>query len=508
MSTQHFLLLNMKKERKNKQNKKHLRFPIRLKAIVMIVALAIVIVEVSVAYYSVVMNRVNRENYMAIADSISGTVAQVVNVEDVKYIKNEIKTRVDASPTHPIYGESSEEEFNAYIEQFEYLQEDSTFNKTRDYLRKLVKSNISSVDCIYLSYIDKTNSLFVYLVDSAEVEDACSPGLLDPIFDVNKETIDNPSRGFPAYMTDTKEYGYLCTSGAPIYDGDEVVGFAMVDISMTKVRAQQADSIVRLFLYLLITIVLIGAAGILWVSLWMIRPLKRLTETAESYDDKDPKATHERFEQLDAKSNDEIGDLTRTIKKMEKDVYDRFNQLLETNRQLITSREQEKKLSILANQDGLTGVHNKISYNAEVERINTEIKNKEKVRFAVVMIDLNYLKETNDTYGHDTGDVALIKLASIICDTFNLSPVYRVGGDEFVVLCRGKDLAKITLLVGHFKKEIEKSSKDSKVHDGEHISAAIGYSVFDIDKDTTVDQVFKRADREMYENKREMKKQK
>ena len=150
----------MKKERKNKQNKKHLRFPIRLKAIVMIVALAIVIVEVSVAYYSVVMNRVNQENYMAIADSISGSVAQVVNVEDVKYIKNEVKTRVDASPTHPIYGESSDEEFNAYIEQFEYLQEDSTFNKTRDYLRKLVKSNISSVDCIYLSYLDKTNKLF------------------------------------------------------------------------------------------------------------------------------------------------------------------------------------------------------------------------------------------------------------------------------------------------------------------------------------------------------------
>ena len=240
----------------------------------------------------------------------------------------------------------------------------------------------------------------------------------------------------------------------------------------------------------------------------MIRPLKKLTALAQSYRSDDPRNTHERFQSFYNNSHDEITDLTDSIKLMEKDVYDRFNALSESNRQLLSSREETKKMAILANQDGLTGVHNKVAYNSEVSRIDKEIRNKEKLNFAVVMIDLNYLKEVNDAYGHDTGDVALIKLASMICDTFTLSPVYRVGGDEFVVICRGKDYQRIMSLVLAFKKKVEESIADSDIHDGDHISAAIGYAIFDQKIDRTVSNVFKRADKAMYENKREMKREK
>ena len=259
---------------------------------------------------------------------------------------------------------------------------------------------------------------------------------------------------------------------------------------------------------MLATLVVLGAAGVLWVSLWMIRPLKKLTALAQSYNGSDPKNTHERFQKFKNNSHDEITDLTESIKLMEKDVYDRFNALSETNRELVSSREETKKMAILANQDGLTGVHNKVAYNSEVSRIDEEIQNKEKLNFAVVMVDLNYLKDVNDTYGHDTGDVALIKLASMICDTFALSPVYRVGGDEFVVICRGKDYQRIMNLIMSFKKKINDSISDSDKHDGDHISAAVGYAVYDEKIDKTVSNVFKRADKAMYENKREMKQEK
>ena len=497
----------MKKNKEVNPNKRKIRFPIRAKTILMIFVLALVIIEVSVAYYSVVMNRVNKETYMKISDSISGSVAQVVNVDDVKYIKDEVKPRVDASSVHPIYGDSDEDVFNTYIEQFEYLQEDATFNKTRDFLRKLVQANIEYVDCMYLVYIDPVNELFVYLCDSAEIEDACAPGWLDMVFDFNRPIFEDPTRGFPAYITNTEEYGYLCTSGAPVYDGDTVVAYAMVDISMTKVRKEQATSIVRLFLYLLISVNLIGVIGIIWVSFWMIRPLKKLTQTAGSYDEKDPKTTHENFQKLEINTRDEIADLTSTIKKMENDVYSRFNDLLETNRQLISSREQTKKMTLLANQDGLTGVRNKVAYNSEVKRIEEDIKNGEEVKFAVVMVDLNYLKEINDSFGHDAGDISLIRLTSMICDTFALSAVYRVGGDEFVAICRGKDYKNIDRLVDIFKAKVKESTEIYKVLDPERISAAIGYSLFDPEKDKCVDDVFKRADKAMYQNKREMKKE-
>ena len=494
------------------KQKRKFRFPIRWKAITMIVSLAVVIIEVAVAYFAIMMSKSNQATYKGIASSLAYTVSKVVNVEDVKYLKNEVNPKYLADPVKPVNDEEgfTDEQYATYAAQFDYLQDDGIFNKTRDFLRSLNndKAPVQVVDCVYLSYIDPVNKNFIYLVDSAPVEDACHPGCIDPLYEENQFLIDNPARGFAPYITNTSIYGWLITAGSPIMDGSEVVGYAMVDISMEMVRKNQANSIVRLFFYMLATLVLLGAAGVVWVSLWMIRPLKKLTSLALSYKGSDPKDTHERFRNFTNNTHDEITDLTDSIKTMEQDVYDRFNALSESNRQLTTSREETKKMAILANQDGLTGVHNKVSYNSEVERINSDIENGEKIDFAVVMVDLNYLKEVNDTYGHDTGDIALIKLASMICETFAFSPVYRVGGDEFVVICRGKDFLKISQLVEAFKDKVQKSIKNSKAHDGEHISAAVGYSTFDSSDDKTVDDVFKRADKAMYENKREMKNEK
>lgn len=487
------------------KEKRKFRFPIKVKTIVLILVLSLIVIETAVAYYAVMTSRANQKTYKSIAKDISSSVAQVVDVEDVKYLKNQVKTKLDASETKPIADECTEDEFNTYIAQFSSIEEDATFIKTRDFLRKLAGSNSEFVDCVYLSYVDPVNRLFVYLADSAE-EDACPPGCLDPVYDENVEVLTNPSVGFPPYITNTGRYGWLITAGTPIYDGNEVVAFAMADISMYTVRESQSKGIVRMTLYMLFTLVLIGVAGVIWVSLWMIRPLKKLTNVANSYNSGNPKETHERFQAIEINTHDEISDLADSMKVMENDVYERFIDLLETNRQLVASKEETKKMEILANQDGLTGVKNKISYNAECARINEMIKNGEKTNFAIVMVDLNYLKDTNDTYGHDTGDIALIKLAEFVCETFKFSPVYRIGGDEFVVISRSKDFQKVDKLVDDLKRKISKSNKNNPVHDGEHISAAVGYSCFNSKTDTTVEDVFRRADKDMYTNKRELKK--
>ena len=490
------------------KKKRKFRFPIRWKAITMIVALAVVIIEVAVAYYSIMISKLNRETYSMVAKDTAAGVAHIVDVEDFKYVKEKVKAIVDASETKPIAEEATEEEFNNYIVQFDVLKDDpvyvAKFNTNLEILRKQQTANIDFVDCIYLTYVDSANHIFVYLIDAAE-EGACPAGCIDPIYEMNEGIYTHPEDGFKPYVTKTELYGWLITAGSPIYDGEEIVGFAMVDVSMYTVRERQASSIVRLFFYMLASLFLVGVLGVVWVSLWMIKPLKKLTDLSLSYNSDDPKGTHQRFQAFENHSHDEITDLTDSIKLMEHDVYDRFNALLDTNKQLLSSREETKKMAILANQDGLTGVHNKVAYNSEVERINKEIKDKEELNFAVVMIDLNYLKEVNDTFGHDTGDVALIRLASMICSVFAYSPVYRVGGDEFVVICRGKDYQKITNLILSFKKKIDESMDGTGLHDGEHISAAIGYAIFDEKIDKTVDNVFKRADKAMYENKREIK---
>ena len=340
-------------------------------------------------------------------------------------------------------------------------------------------------------------------MDSAPDEDACPPGWLDPVFEKNRAVIDNPQRGFPAYTTNTAEYGYLISSGTFV-EGTER-GYAFVDISMTAVRARQADSIVRLFVYLVVTVNLIAAIGIIIVHFLFARPLKRITEAAKSFNNKDPKITHKNFENLKVNSHDELYDLTESIKAMESGVVQRFNELIDVNEALSAQEKQTAKMTAIANRDSLTGVGSKTAYDAEAEKINAQIKNNEKLVFGIAMIDLNYLKNTNDEYGHFAGDEALIKLSNLICLVFKHSPVYRVGGDEFVVILRNEDYENSSALVEEFKERINDYIHNEKLRKYERISAAIGYTEYMYDVDSCSEDVLRRADEKMYENKRQMK---
>ena len=479
-----------------------------MKVITMIAILAAVIMGVALSYYSIMVAKLSKETYQNIASDIAESTAQVVNVEDIKTLRNEVDPIVQASETKPLAELSSEEEVAAYLVQFDGLKENATFmaafNNTKTFLTEFSVTNSEFVDCIYIQYVDFEHQFVVYLCDTDNSETQCKPGLLDPIHKENSDILKNPTDGFKPTIVKSDRYGKYIVAGAPIKDGNDIVAYAMVDIQMELVRGHQTSSIIRLAIYLAFTLLLLGILGVVWASVWMIRPLKKLTRVTSSYNSLNPKETHESFENLNIDTRDEISDLADSLKLMENDVYVRFNELIETNRLLISSKEETKKMEMLANQDGLTGVKNKVSYNAEVNRINEMIKNGEYTNFAVVMIDLNYLKDTNDTYGHDTGDIALIKLAELICETFKFSPVYRVGGDEFVVISRSKDFLRVDKLVEELKKKLMKTGD---ARDKDSISAAVGFSTYNPQLDKCVDDVFKRADKAMYEHKRQLKNQ-
>ncbi len=125
--------------------------------------------------------------------------------------------------------------------------------------------------------------------------------------------------------------------------------------------------------------------------------------------------------------------------------------------------------------------------------------------FGIAMIDLNFLKKINDTYGHENGNITIRKLSSLICDIFKRSQVFRIGGDEFVVILKNKDYKKIDKRIENFNYQLWQISEDTTLQPWEKISAAIGYAKFDPDLDKTVNDVFKRADRAMYDRKVAMK---
>ena len=165
--------------------------------------------------------------------------------------------------------------------------------------------------------------------------------------------------------------------------------------------------------------------------------------------------------------------------------------------------EREKELRFSANRDSLTGLRNTTSYKSWVAELDKEIKN-EAANFGVGVFDLNQLKKTNDTYGHDVGDKLIVTAAKVISDVFKRSPVFRIGGDEFLAVLQHGDLddceelfVRLDTVCGNTVIEEMKTTS---------ISIARGFAMFETNKDVCFNDVFKRADNAMYENKRKNKK--
>ena len=93
----------------------------------------------------------------------------------------------------------------------------------------------------------------------------------------------------------------------------------------------------------------------------------------------------------------------------------------------------------------------------------------------------------------------------LICHTFEHSPVFRIGGDEFVIILETSDLKNLDKLVDDFNSKISELCNDENLEQWEKISAAIGYAVFNPEIDSSVENVFKRADKAMYARKKQMK---
>ena len=485
-----------------KKQRKKLRFPIRLKTIFMIVIFSLVLVETAMVFFSFSSSETNKKTYKSVATNLAATTAAVIDVElfkDVRKEVNDIYQTISDKVTSDDWGSDA---WVAYSAKFDAIKQSPKYNELLSFLRKISTANTSEVECVYVIFLDKANKYCVYVADSAEGEDQCPPGCIDTLRKENEQLLEEGKEGigFPAFITNTKEYGWLVTAGTAIRDGENgpVVGYAVTDVSMTKIRQVQADRIVRLFIFLLLASLGIAITGIIIVHFTLINPINRINTAAKSYNVENPEHTHEIFTQLDVKLNDEIGDLAKSMKIMENDVYNKIQELTQ-------SKRFANQMSALANKDSLTGVRNKAAYDRAVSELNERIMKNEAPDFAVVMIDLNYLKLINDDYGHDRGDAALIKLSSIIRETFARSPIFRIGGDEFVVLLRNEDYEDLDKLITTFNAKIDNLDHNKYLLPAEKVSAAIGYAIYDRKNDKEVEDVFKRADAAMYERKHFMK---
>lgn len=205
--------------------------------------------------------------------------------------------------------------------------------------------------------------------------------------------------------------------------------------------------------------------------------------------------------------------LTEASKKLADGKYDVVSiqsdtyeiQLLSTAFENMTKylREHEKLQYLLAYRDSLTGLRNTTSYKAWVKNFNQEIQSSD-IDFGVLVFDVNYLKETNDQYGHEMGNKLIVACARLIAGTFKRSPVFRIGGDEFMAILQNGDLEDYEKLCAKF--DLECAGSHIKVEQGNiPISIARGFAKYKPGTDMQFVDVFNRADDDMYKNKRAMK---
>ena len=181
----------------------------------------------------------------------------------------------------------------------------------------------------------------------------------------------------------------------------------------------------------------------------------------------------------------------------------RVQDITEGEKQLMDRDIQIGQISQEAYRDSLTGVGSKAAYIRKVAEINSKIGSTE-TEFAVVMMDMNNLKQINDDYGHKAGDIYIKGCCHMICETFKNSPVYRIGGDEFVALLQGKDFCKRAEKTAYLRKAFAESFDQPDKDPWLRYSAAVGLAEFASD-DSTYELVFKRADKAMYEDKNQFK---
>lgn len=195
------------------------------------------------------------------------------------------------------------------------------------------------------------------------------------------------------------------------------------------------------------------------------------------------------------------GDLTVDISHKS---GDEIGALAESFRQTTCKlRQYISHINALAYKDALTGCKNSAAYIEIQSRLNEQIQSGT-ANFAVLIFDVNDLKTVNDTRGHLFGDVIIVAAAKAICSVFKHSPVFRIGGDEFAVVLEGADLLNDVQLQENLTTTIDGWNQENRSQNL-HLSIAWGLANYDILRDSTMQDVCKRADNIMYQNKASIK---
>ncbi|HMN01156.1 MAG TPA: GGDEF domain-containing protein [Geobacter anodireducens] len=155
--------------------------------------------------------------------------------------------------------------------------------------------------------------------------------------------------------------------------------------------------------------------------------------------------------------------------------------------------EKEDRLVHLSNHDSLTGLYNRLFFEAEMQRIDRG----RHFPVSMVMVDVDNLKAANDTFGHTAGDTLIVKAAQALRAAFRSEDVVaRVGGDEFAVIMEGSDHETALEALERVRETVALLNSDG---DSPELSLSLGTAT--ATAPLTLDQTWRLADQRMYADK-------
>ena len=374
-------------------------------------------------------------------------------------------------------------------DDFEKVTDDTTTNEYKSIYR-ILRTFQDKITCDYIYSGRLTDDgKIVFVIDPSD-----DPGFYGEEI-IYTEALSNAAHGTPDVDDVAYEdrWGRFYSAYSPIYNSkNEVVGIVGVDFNKEWYDAQLYQNTVAIIviifssLFIGVLVVIVAMSGVRKRFRQVNSELATLSDSISELTDK-----------MEIKGVDIPSNVT------DNEVDEQADELLNVGSKLSAMQATLEKFTAYMNKkaytDMLTGVNNATAYYSVIEHKTEDIKNGT-ADFAVIIFDLNGLKKINDEYGHAVGDSYIVASVNIMSEALGKENIYRVGGDEFIVVIDNASQQMIDVIFKRLDEATVTENKKPRIF-SEKVTFSKGAAIFDPNRDKAFNDVFKRADSAMYDNK-------
>jgi diguanylate cyclase (GGDEF)-like protein len=337
---------------------------------------------------------------------------------------------------------------------------------------------------------------FVFTIDP----DPDNPGEFgEPV--VATEALVKAANGTPA-VDDTPyedSWGRFYSAYSPVFDSNgDVAGIVAVDFNADWFDAQVANQ-ARVAIVVAVASLAVGAFVVLIITSRFRKRFRDLNAGLEALWADMESFTNEVLGRGAPSRGESVQPLSEpeTASDEDKSEIDAIGNKVRNMQSML--RSHIAMVQAQAYSDALTGVGNTAAYTEKTEQLSEEITNGS-ASFAIGIFDVNGLKQINDTYGHEAGDRAIIDATEALVETFGLERVFRVGGDEFIVVMDHVTPEGIATWFHEFEDALAvvNERRDESLPE---VAISKGWSAYRPEEDGDIQSVARRADKEMYHDK-------